>query len=353
MQLLGLLIAGGVGAALCHLWPWRRPWAWTTERDRLAREIQVADRKSLDSLEMGRLLGSGSFGRVFRARWLGVNVAVKVIDHKPGSHTISGCIEREAMIGVATSHPNVVTCYRVMTQRGQSRGSGRQTLILMELCDRDTLDRQAPRLWELQRSSPAQGILHVIRCLIDIAAGLRFMHSVGVVHGDLKCQNILCKSTRSDPRGFMCKIADFGLSKCLDAKRGEVPAVEPGSILYAAPECLRTGKIRLHSDVYGFGMIAWHLVTPDSFENAMRDAQLWFSKCQGDWRPALSEDTPDDVSALISSCWQECESRPSFLEIQARLECLNATYSTQIARCGSLRQQSSSDIGITHIQQCV
>ena len=341
MQLLGLLIAGGVGAALYHLWRWRRPWAWTNERDRLAREIQVADRDSLGSLEIGRLLGSGSFGSVFRARWLGVNIAVKVIDHEPGSQTSTGCIEREAMISAATSHPNVVTCFRVMTRCGES--NRRQTLILLELCDRDTLDRQAPRLWEQQRKSPVKGILHVIRCLIDIAAGLRFMHSVGVVHGDLKCQNILCKSSRSDARGFMCKVADFGLSRCLDEQRGEVLTEEPGSILYAAPECLMTGKIHLRSDVYGFGMIAWHLVTPNSFEETMKDAQLWFNKCQMDWSPSLSDTTPEDVSALISSCWQECESRPTFVEIQDRLEEMHSTYSAQVDASCALRQQSLSD----------
>ena len=351
MQVLGLLIGVGAGAALCHLWRYRRSWAWTTERDRLAREIQAADRKSLASLEMGRLLGSGSFGRVFRARWLGVDIAVKVIDHDSDSQMVPGCIEREAMIGSATCHPNVVTCYRVMDLCGQHEG-GRQTLILMELCDRDTLDKQAPRLWTLQRGCPMQGILRVIRCLIDIAAGLRYMHSVGVVHGDLKCQNVLCKSTRSDPRGFMCKVADFGLSRCLDSQRGEVSVAEPGSILYAAPECLNTGKIRLRSDVYGFGMIAWHLVTPDSFESTMEDAQLWFNKCQWGWTPPLSSTIPEDVSALISACWQECESRPSFQEIQERLESLQTAYSAQAERSCSLRQRSSSDSGITHIKQC-
>jgi serine/threonine protein kinase len=349
MQILELVAAIGLGAALCHLWRCRHPWGGASERDRLNLEIQAADEKSLASLEMGRLLGSGSFGRCFRARWLGVNIAVKVIDHEPGSHSDSECIQREAMIGVATSHPNVVTCYRVMTQ---SHGDSQQTLILMELCDRDTLDKQAPRMWALQRSSPAHGTLHVIRCLIDIAAGLRFMHSVGVVHGDIKCQNVLCKSTRSDSRGFMCKIADFGLSRCLDARRKEVPAVEPGSVLYAAPECLMTGKIRLHSDVYGFGMIAWHLVTPDSFETTMRDAQLWFSKCERNWAPSLSGSIPEVIKALIVSCWQECDSRPSFLEIQATLEHLHATFTAQAERSGSLRRRSSSDSGITHIQQC-
>ena len=45
----------------------------------------------------------------------------------------------------------------------------------------------------------------VYRCLIDIAAGMDYLHSIGIMHGDLKAANVLCKSTATDPRGFTCK----------------------------------------------------------------------------------------------------------------------------------------------------
>ena len=46
----------------------------------------------------------------------------------------------------------------------------------------------------------------VYRCLIDIAAGMDYLHSIGIMHGDLKAANVLCKSTATDPRGFTCKV---------------------------------------------------------------------------------------------------------------------------------------------------
>ncbi len=46
----------------------------------------------------------------------------------------------------------------------------------------------------------------VLRCLIDVAAGMEYLHSLGVIHGDLKGANVLLKSTASDPRGFTCKV---------------------------------------------------------------------------------------------------------------------------------------------------
>ena len=52
--------------------------------------------------------------------------------------------------------------------------------------------------------------LQALLCLVDIASGMTYLHSVGVLHGDLKSANVLLKSTATDLRGFCCKIADFG-----------------------------------------------------------------------------------------------------------------------------------------------
>ena len=46
----------------------------------------------------------------------------------------------------------------------------------------------------------------IYRCLIDVAAGMDYLHSLGVINGDLKPANILLKSTDADPRGFSCKV---------------------------------------------------------------------------------------------------------------------------------------------------
>ena len=56
-------------------------------------------------------------------------------------------------------------------------------------------------------------------CLMDIAAGMEHLHSMGVLHGDLKGANVLLKSSMAsnyDPRGYVCKLADFGLSRVME-----------------------------------------------------------------------------------------------------------------------------------------
>ena len=56
----------------------------------------------------------------------------------------------------------------------------------------------------------------IYKALLDIASGLDYLHAMGVVHGDLKTANVLLKGSAKDARGFVCKLADFGLSRVLD-----------------------------------------------------------------------------------------------------------------------------------------
>lgn len=56
----------------------------------------------------------------------------------------------------------------------------------------------------------------IYKALLDTASGLDYLHSIGVVHGDLKTANVLLKGSTRDARGVTCKITDFGLSKVLD-----------------------------------------------------------------------------------------------------------------------------------------
>ncbi len=59
--------------------------------------------------------------------------------------------------------------------------------------------------WALLRSNYQKGLVWVLRCLLEVVFGMEYLHSLSIVHGDLKCANVLCKSSTSDPRGFACK----------------------------------------------------------------------------------------------------------------------------------------------------
>ena len=57
---------------------------------------------------------------------------------------------------------------------------------------------------------PAWAQIKILLCLLDVAAGMNYLHSIGIMHSDLKAANVLLKSaavTQDDPRGFICKVA--------------------------------------------------------------------------------------------------------------------------------------------------
>ncbi len=98
--------------------------------------------------------------------------------------------------------------------------------------------------------------VNIYKSLQDIAAGMDYLHTVGVLHGDLKGANVLLKSTATDPRGFMCKLADFGLSRVLDVDMTHISTHTYGTISYMPPELLSQGKMTRAADVYSFGMLS-------------------------------------------------------------------------------------------------
>jgi serine/threonine protein kinase len=71
--------------------------------------------------------------------------------------------------------------------------------------------------WALLRSDYQRGLVWVLRCLLEIVFGMEYLHSMSIVHGDLKCANVLCKCSISDARGFTCKARPLRDSLALEA----------------------------------------------------------------------------------------------------------------------------------------
>ena len=59
--------------------------------------------------------------------------------------------------------------------------------------------------WALLQSDYQRGLVWVLRCLLEVVYGMEYLHSLSIVHGDLKCGNVLCKSSTLEARGFTCK----------------------------------------------------------------------------------------------------------------------------------------------------
>lgn len=79
----------------------------------------------------------------------------------------------------------------------------------------------------------------IYKALLDTASGLDYLHSIGVVHGDLKTANVLLKGGK-EQRGVSCKITDFGLSRVLDMNASHISTGTHGEICQqsVSPLCI-------------------------------------------------------------------------------------------------------------------
>ena len=209
---------------------------------------QVLERGfALGRYVVGDLLGAGAMGRVYSA-WepeLDRRVAIKVLqDDAPGARER---LVREAQAMARLDHPNVVGVHEVGT-------SDHGVYVAMDLVEGETL-----RAWSAHASSWRQ----IARVLADVARGLAAVHAAGVLHRDVKPDNVI---VGADGRA---RIGDFGL-----ARSGPSPSARPddtlaigtpktavaGTPAYMAPEVLRGGSASEASDQFAFGVTAYEVI---------------------------------------------------------------------------------------------
>src|SRR5262249_36547802 len=200
-------------------------------------------------------LGAGGMGEVYRARdWkLKRDVAVKVLPQAL-SQDPDGLarFEREAKAVAALSHPNILSIFDYGTQEGTA-------YAVMELLEGETLGVKLASGPIPQRQA--------VDYALQIAKGLSAAHEKGVVHRDLKPDNLFIG------RDGHVKILDFGLAKKVEAAKPEDETsppttsghTEPGTVMgtagYMSPEQVRGLPVDHRSDIFSFGAILYELLT--------------------------------------------------------------------------------------------
>lgn len=91
---------------------------------------------------------------------------------------------------------------------------------------------------------------------MDIARGLAHLHERNVRHSDLKCSNVLLNSSAQDPRGFNCKISDFGMARKVGKGDQGNGVVDVGTVAYMAPEVLASQEQTKAADIYSVGIMS-------------------------------------------------------------------------------------------------
>lgn len=214
--------------------------------NRIGSDVATSD--SPEDYEILGKLGKGGMGVVYKARHIPLNriVAVKMI--LSGAHASADQLarfQREAESAARLKHPNIVAVYEVGKHNG------------MPFFSQEYIEGKSVADLMLERTLSAR---EAAELLIPVARAVHYSHQMGVLHRDLKPQNILL-DTDGKP-----KVTDFGLAKRLDADGHDDQRTREGVIIgtpgYIAPEQARqSDEIGPPTDVYALGCILYYLMT--------------------------------------------------------------------------------------------
>src|SRR5918992_2797477 len=195
--------------------------------------------------ELEELVGTGGMSSVWRARdaLLERKVALKILDPRySDDEEYVVRFEREARAVARLAHPNIVT----ILDRGKDRD---RQFIVFEYVDGQTLKQIVDARGPLP-------IDEVVRLALEVARGLAYAHESGIVHRDVKPQNVLLNGDGH------AKVTDFGIARSLDVERG---VTQTGTVLgtsnYIAPEQASGERPGVESDVYSLGCVLFELLT--------------------------------------------------------------------------------------------
>ena len=196
-----------------------------------------------DRYELHELVGSGGMSNVFRAhdRLLERSVAIKVLhEHYSTDEDYVERFRREARSVAQLAHPNIVT----VIDRGEE--DGRQ-YIVFEYVEGENLKGLL--------SHGALPVDEALRYGLQIAGALDFAHKRGLVHRDVKPQNVLL-TEEGEP-----KVTDFGIARSVDVQSVTQSGTVVGTSDYIAPEQARGEQVDPRTDIYSLGVVLYELLT--------------------------------------------------------------------------------------------
>ena len=202
--------------------------------------------RAIGPCQVLEFIGQGSSGRVYRAlhQRLAFEVALKVILPAAGGRQRAlERFQREARVAARLNHPNVVRVYDVDQEKGTH-------YIIQELVRGESLDARVRRAGKLEEAL-------AIELGRDLASGLASIHKAGVVHRDVKPENVILTA------GDAPKLLDFGIAKDVEVDTGTAQDTMLGTPRFMSPEQAGSDRTKIGpaADIYGLGATLFFALT--------------------------------------------------------------------------------------------
>ena len=238
--------------------------------------------------EVLSLLGEGGMGAVYKARDVELSrmVALKVI--RPDlarNRAILDRFKQELILATQVTHRNVVRIYDL----GEAEGI---KFITMEYVEGEDLAAILHRRVKL----PPREAVAVVE---QVCRALEAAHNVGVIHRDLKPQNVMWETGSG-----RILVMDFGLAKTLEGERMTQTGAMVGTMEYMSPEQALAGNLDQRSDIFSLGLIFYELLTGQTPFHADSALASLIKRTQERVVPVseLEKSVPPELSQIVSRC---------------------------------------------------
>jgi eukaryotic-like serine/threonine-protein kinase len=232
-------------------------------------------------------LGQGGMGVVYKAQDTKLDrlVALKFLPHHlTGSDAEQARFIQEARAASALNHPNVCGIHAIGEHKGQ-------VFIDMEFVEGKTLKRMIE-----------DGELRIENCIqfaVQIGEALQEAHSRGIVHRDIKAENIMVNARNQ------IKVMDFGLAKLKGSLKLTRTSSTVGTLAYMAPEQIQGGEVDARSDIFSFGIVLYEMLTSQTPFQGEHEAAVMYSivnavpALPSSIRPSIPQEVDQIVQRLL------------------------------------------------------
>jgi TolB-like protein/tetratricopeptide (TPR) repeat protein/predicted Ser/Thr protein kinase len=229
-------------------------------------------------------LGEGGMGVVYRAQdtKLDRTVALKFLPrHLNANAAEQARFLQEAKAAAQINHPNVCSIIDIQEFQGEQ-------FIVMECIDGVTMRAKTG-----SAGLPPQT---AVAYAIQIAEALAEAHSKGIVHRDIKCENIMVNARDQ------VKVMDFGLAKLKGSLKLTKTSSTVGTLAYMAPEQIQGGEVDARSDIFSFGVVLFEMLTGRMPFRGEHEASMMYSILNEEPDPAAKyrSDLPGDIQFIIT-----------------------------------------------------